>query len=217
MASTAPTSPLWQAILARLDPAPEKLTIDSVHEAIGKKVVGRGTVQRIKEGVGIQLNAMTAIAERLGCDVTELIRAAEGEPVKVAPRPRERRSVGEVVLSLAQALQQLDERRRDGVADAVARMLKMGPDQTEANVLDTWVGGLSVSLTVNSSALDETVCSDDSPAAPLVVGIPQPQRAASIQEGNACQEETTTRTAPFSPLVPEQQTHGGKASRKRKA
>lgn len=87
--------------------------------------------------------------------------------------------VGEIVLHLAKALEQLDSRRRDGIADAIARMLRMGPDRTEADVLNTWMGGITVPLKVNSSASVETVSRDDGLAAPLEPGIRQATRAAA--------------------------------------
>ncbi|HEY8880384.1 MAG TPA: hypothetical protein VIN03_22635 [Roseateles sp.] len=50
--------------------------------------------------------------------------------------PAEPPTVGAVVLSLAEAFQQLDERRRETAASGVARLLVKGPDAMEAKMLD---------------------------------------------------------------------------------
>ena len=86
MAADDTSPPLWRAILARLDPPPESHAIDAVLAAL-ENVVGRGTLQRIRDGTGRpQMNVMRALASRLGCDVTELIREAGGAPITPAPR-----------------------------------------------------------------------------------------------------------------------------------
>lgn len=75
--------PLWTAILARIDPPLEKPTIDAVHEALGQ-VVGRGTVQRIRDGVDPSAKNMRKIAEHLGCLVGDLVDDPAGSPAPTA-------------------------------------------------------------------------------------------------------------------------------------
>lgn len=83
---TADEPLLWRAILARLDPPPESTSIDSVTAALGG-AVGRGTVQRIRDGVpGTSLDSLNKIAKRLGCTASDLLEKA-APPKKATPVP----------------------------------------------------------------------------------------------------------------------------------
>lgn len=69
------TASLWGAILGRLGLPPDA-SIDTVHRAIGG-VVGRGTVQRIREGTtSTGLGIVERIAAQIGCDASDLLADA---------------------------------------------------------------------------------------------------------------------------------------------
>lgn len=66
------TNDLWSHLLGRLG-LPDDASVDAVHAALGD-VVGRGTVQRMRQGGhSFSLTVIGRIAQRLGCDVTDLL------------------------------------------------------------------------------------------------------------------------------------------------
>lgn len=133
------------------------------------------------------------------------------------PRPAELPvTLGGLALAVAAAFQHLDKRRRDGVADALARMLKEGPDETEAHVIDAWTGGMPLPFVGISHTPNDSLVREDLPAAPLVTGI-APGRAAATSSEESCQEQTETRPEPSSGLAKAQQTPGRNKTRRRQA
>jgi hypothetical protein len=126
---TSDEPPLWRAILARLDPPPASTSIDSVTEALGG-AVGRGTIQRIRDGVpGTSMKSLNAIAKRLGCSAGELL----GEELTTAGArtAAELPSVRLALMTIRNQLVLLPSDQADAAGEALKLMAKV-PDSGRA-------------------------------------------------------------------------------------
>jgi hypothetical protein len=173
--------PLWNFILARLDPAPLTMSLDGVHQAIGIKVVGRGTVQRIKEGGEISLKSMRALADRLGCDVSVLDNVSAGLPAD-APPPRAQPSLTEALSVVGRALAvKMPADIRQDAADLLAKLaLREGAQrhQTELVSLLSPFEAMEVVPTQLGGRVDLDHATSHQPIkhapAPQILGVDQP-------------------------------------------
>lgn len=117
--------PLWRAILARLDPPPESTSIDSVTEALGG-VVGRGTIQRIRQGVpGTSMESLNRIAKRLGCSSGELLGQIVAAPRE--PEPAQLPSIRIALTAIRHQLMQLHGDEAELVGDSL-KLMATAPD-----------------------------------------------------------------------------------------
>jgi hypothetical protein len=123
-------------------------------------------------------------------------------------------TVGQIALRLAVALKEIDQRRRDGVADAIARLVRMGPDETEAQVLDTWTQGITLDgLPSNRETSRMEAVSSADALLNLYLKLGTDERArvragiSTVEGANQkCQDETEQKITPSSALTPRQQT-----------
>lgn len=128
---------LWVRLctLSRLDPA--SASVDRLHAALGR-CVGRGTIQRISEGVPPRLSSLQRIAEHLRVNVDVLLRDTSATaPAPPAP-PRDfsdRREVSETDWALLEAVKVMlpDEERDNLVRKHRALMERVAAHVAKAN------------------------------------------------------------------------------------
>lgn len=130
VAVTDPKTYLWQNICVLMKGA---ATIDAVTEKTG---VGRGTIQRIKEGrTSVGTDVLVSIADAFEIDIPQLltptVRLAKDAPSK-APTPLQpiAPTVHYLGTRLAEKLKPLDRSTRD-VAAAMLKALAERPEEPE--------------------------------------------------------------------------------------
>lgn len=117
--------PLWVRLCAAAGIPPES-SLDTVHERVN--VIGRGTLQRIRDGVsGTQIKSIQAAADHLHVPIAALL----DESTTQEPEPAWSSGVERLVDELASLLDSLDLEGQDHAAKALAA-LAAAPDSAKA-------------------------------------------------------------------------------------
>lgn len=111
------------------------------------------TVERAETGEGekgVTMQGVDDIAKAAGLAAWQLLvpgldpKSPPALSTEPRPEPQQPMTLGQIALQIASAVQHLEKRKRDGVAGAIAEMVKQGPDETEVPVIDAWTPGITL-------------------------------------------------------------------------
>lgn len=129
------TQILWANITRRLqlDGRP-RIGINEVHR---QTKVGRGTIQRIKEGGNVTLDSLQAVADALRVEPWQLlVKDAQAAPSAAEPSPIYRAETNsELVEAVGRLVQRVPDETRAAFADVLAGWVRSAGDESRQAAL----------------------------------------------------------------------------------